>query len=42
MKVFKCNELSVDPEIVNKFTRNEAWNQTLNCPYYGLVSLRKS
>ena len=42
MKVFKTNDLSVDPEIVNEFTRNQAWNQTLNCPYYGLMSLRKS
>ena len=42
MKVFKKNELNVDPDLVNKFTRNQAWNETLNCPYYGLMSLRKT
>ena len=42
MKVFKKNSLIVDPDIQNSFTRNQAWNQTLNCPYYGLMSLRKT
>ena len=41
MKIFKKNSLQVDPEIQNEFSRNQAWNETLNCPYYGLVSLRK-
>lgn len=40
--VFKNNTLNVDPDLKNKFTRNETWNETLNCPYYGLMSLRKS
>ena len=42
MKVFKKNTLEVDPEIQNEFSRNKAWNETLNCPYYGLVSLRRT
>lgn len=42
MKVFKTNEPVIDPDIVNRFTRNEAWNSTLNCPYFGLMSLRKT
>jgi len=40
MKVFKQNELHVDEEIRNEFSRNKAWNETFNCPYYGLMSLR--
>ena len=42
LKVFHNNTLKVDPEISNEFTRNKAWNETLNCPYYGLMSLRKT
>ena len=40
MQVFRQNELNVDPDIENEFTRQQAWNKTLNCPYYGLMSLR--
>ena len=42
LKVFKTNELKVDPDIQNNFTRQKAWNDTLNCPYYGLMSLRRT
>lgn len=40
MQVFRQNELTVDPEIDNEFSRQQVWNETLNCPYYGLMSLR--
>ena len=42
MKVLHKNRLSVDPDIQNEFSRNQAWNETLNCPYYGLMSLRNT
>ena len=42
MRVFKKNELHVDPDVDNEFTRQQAWNKTLNCPYYGLMSLRQT
>ena len=41
LQVFDKNELHVDPGIDNKFSRQETWNQTLNCPYYGLHALRQ-
>ena len=42
MAVFHKNELRVDPEIDNEFSRQQIWNETLNCPYRGLVSLRQT
>ena len=40
--MFNRNQLEVDPDIDNEFSRNQAWNETLNCPYYGLMSLRQT
>lgn len=40
--VFNRNNLRVDPDIDNEFSRNQAWNETLNCPYFGLMSLRQT
>ena len=40
--MFNRNQLEVDPDIDNEFSRQQAWNETLNCPYYGLMSLRQT
>lgn len=26
----------------HEFTRNQIWNERLNCPYYGLVKIREN
>ena len=40
--MFNRNQPEVDPDIDNEFSRQQAWNETLNCPYYGLMSLRQT
>ena len=41
MKVFRQNSARVDPNTSNRFSHNETWNKVYNCPYFGLMSLRK-
>ena len=41
LKVFKSNTATVDETLINRFSHNEKWNETYNCPYYGLLSLRR-
>ena len=41
MKVFQTNELYVSNDNENQFSRQDTWNKTFNCPYYGLHAIRK-
>ena len=41
MRVFSSNQAKASSNTQNRFSHNDTWNQTYNCPYYGLIAIRR-